>query len=668
MRTLKGKILLAVCIICLICVGSTAGISYVVSSKTLSTKTEENMILTSERYSNELNAWFNGQEELLNTVCAGMNAMGKYDYDSLYPYLLSNMNQLNDDDYIYDIYYTNTDNFMTAASGYMPDGSVDFTQREWFIGAVNTEDVYCSSPYVDSDSGRTVITISKAVYKKDKLQGVLSLDIFVDTIINIINNADVASDSYAFLVDSNMNLVTHPYEGYGYVDLEPVKLFDLEGNPYSALQTSIEGKDFSSISTIKDYDGTTRYFAISPIACNSWYVGIATSKNVANHDMLSLIWGFAVAIIFSLIIGIVIITILISKLLRPLKELGNVVAKGDISSDIIVRSKDELGTLSSDFNGMLEKLRSMIFSITDIIAKINNESNQVAKFSSSLYDNAHLFSDNIDEMSLAMTTQLDKVSSGVESIEIFEENTNMFRQKFTSLEEILSNMVQKIEENMTIITKLQKSTDVSNDNVEQLKDKVALLEQQSEAINNIISVITDISSQTNLLALNASIEAARSGEAGKGFAVVAEEIQKLSDQTASAISNIQLIVNGIQSEIANISEAAENLSNTFTDNVSNVASVQDVFLTINNDTHEVSRQNQKLMEGLNNFNTGEEQLKTVLNEIDSNAKECYTLSQSSKESVGEQNSLIKDLKDSASLLHGYADELYSHTKDFNIKG
>lgn len=96
---------------------------------------------------------------------------------------------------------------MVCASDYISDGSVDYAHdREWFVEAVSSGKLYYSAPYMDADSGLPVLTISKAVYVDGDLRGVLCADIFVDTLVGIISNADVAENSYAFLVDQNMGM------------------------------------------------------------------------------------------------------------------------------------------------------------------------------------------------------------------------------------------------------------------------------------------------------------------------------------------------------------------------------------------------------------------------------------------------------------------------------
>lgn len=77
-------------------------------------------------------------------------------------------------------------------------------------------------------------------------------------------------------------------------------------------------------------------------------------------------------------------------------------------------------------------------------------------------------------------------------------------------------------------------------------EKVRNLSQASQAIGDVVELISNIARQTNLLALNATIEAARAGEAGKGFAVVAQEVKSLANQTAKATAEISAQIHAIQ--------------------------------------------------------------------------------------------------------------------------
>jgi hypothetical protein len=73
--------------------------------------------------------------------------------------------------------------------------------------------------------------------------------------------------------------------------------------------------------------------------------------------------------------------------------------------------------------------------------------------------------------------------------------------------------------------------------------------ESSNAIGQILAIITTISDQTNLLALNASIEAGRAGEYGRGFAVVADEVRKLAVESKNAVSNSNSKIKEILSKI-----------------------------------------------------------------------------------------------------------------------
>ena len=176
MKSLRGKMTVIVVLIVLLCSGILSGISYFKASGILSKELENNYSISAERYTQKLTAWINTNATIIDTLSADIvtNRVFDDDNDAFHAYLESNFNLLNSNGYLYDIYFTNPENIMVCASDYISDGSVDYVhEREWFVQAVETKELYYSSPYMDSDSGLPVITISKAVFDGGELKGVL---------------------------------------------------------------------------------------------------------------------------------------------------------------------------------------------------------------------------------------------------------------------------------------------------------------------------------------------------------------------------------------------------------------------------------------------------------------------------------------------------------------
>lgn len=96
-----------------------------------------------------------------------------------------------------------------------------------------------------------------------------------------------------------------------------------------------------------------------------------------------------------------------------------------------------------------------------------------------------------------------------------------------------------------------------SDNMESTRQVMHQLGIQSNAIGEILTVISSIANETHLLSLNASIMAAKAGEHGRGFSVVAQEIKTLAQRTAESAKEIENLIHETQESVARAAHAIE---------------------------------------------------------------------------------------------------------------
>jgi len=177
-----------------------------------------------------------------------------------------------------------------------------------------------------------------------------------------------------------------------------------------------------------------------------------------------------------------------------------------------------------------------------------------------------------------------------------------------------------------------------------MRDDMAALGKQTDAIGQILNVIAGIADQTNLLALNAAIEAARAGEAGRGFAVVADEVRKLAEKTMTATKEVGVAIGGMQDAarknvgsveetVARI-EAATRLAHTAGDGLREIVSLVDL-----------------TTDQVRSIATASEEQSSASEEIQRSVEDINRISSETAEAMRESDRAVGELTRQVQVLH-----------------
>jgi len=253
-------------------------------------------------------------------------------------------------------------------------------------------------------------------------------------------------------------------------------------------------------------------------------------------------------------------------IVRPVREVSESLAliargNGDLRARLKVRSRDEIGHLSSTFNSVLEQLAGLMGGVSGVAASLDRSLDGMGASTQATADAANQQVVQVQRVAAALA-QLSQSAS-----EVAGHAQRTFEQTSAATEQVQVGR-SKMQDNHATVIRL-------SEQVGSTAQKISSLAADSEGISTMVVTIRAIAEQTNLLALNAAIEAARAGEQGRGFAVVADEVRALASKTRQSTEEIERIVSQLQSAAEQARQAMAGCQATLQETVLTSAEVSD---------------------------------------------------------------------------------------------
>ena len=187
--------------------------------------------------------------------------------------------------------------------------------------------------------------------------------------------------------------------------------------------------------------------------------------------------------------------------------------------------------------------------VTTLVVTIKLQAKLIADSASDIRGSAEETADraeNQQQQTEMMSTAMEELTASYQDV---ARNTHENAEVTKSCNEDIIALNTQMYETTTVIQQLTQG-------IQETGDILIRLRQESESVNSVLQVISEVADQTNLLALNAAIEAARAGEQGRGFAVVADEVRQLASRTARSTQEIRTMIDGFR---ALASDSAETI-------------------------------------------------------------------------------------------------------------
>ncbi len=582
--------------------------------------------------------------------------------------------------------------------GHSSDGSTKTVISKNFYREImqNKRPTYVSNIDFQLD-GTVCYYIARPAYDSNRnLIGVFAGAVKLDEIDKMVSELSLGKDGKAILAGSDGVLISHIRGQEKYMDLLYSDKAGYKGLEQIA-KSATSGMGGHAVYT--DNLGVKTFASYTPVPGTPWtaMLILPVSQIEANGNSLGLLIS-----IISIVIGVLtalLTTLMMIAAVRPLKLVCkniNQIAEGnaDLTQNLTVTSKNEIGELGDGFNRFMEKLHTIVSGVKD--SKETLEGVRTA-LQSRIEENDGSIKEiigDLNQIDSQMQNQVSSVSQTASAVEEVSKNIESLEHMIETQSSGVTEASAAVEEMIGNIRSVNGSVGFMADSFDGLTHKategitlqqdvnlrIEKINEQSKALQDANKTISAIASETNLLAMNAAIEAAHAGDAGRGFSVVADEIRKLSETSSAQSRKIGEELKGIQGSINDVVSASQRSSQAFSAVSDSITKTQELVMQIKAAMEEQQEGSKQIGEALKlmNDNTSEvraasqemaEGNKAILSEVNNLRDATDVIKSSMKQifnSAEKINNSSEALNEISGSVHATVDQIGSQIDLFTV--
>ncbi|MFV8518768.1 methyl-accepting chemotaxis protein [Bacillus albus] len=389
-----------------------------------------------------------------------------------------------------------------------------------------------------------------------------------------------------------------------------------------------------------------------------------------DQSSLQIEYVIFLSLVICIIVAITLAWWFSGKLVKPIQQIDSKLKElssqeGDLTARLQVNSNDEIGTIATSFNKMLENLQHIINRVQKTSVEVQSASENMLEKTNISREATIKVQSSMSSLNASIQSQSASMEESSTAMDDMTVSVQRIAESASSVTELAVATSEQANDGSTVIQKSVSQMTTIHDAVNATSEVVERLITHTKYIDTAVQSISNIAEQTNLLALNASIEAARAGEQGKGFAVVADEVRKLAEQSKTAATDINQLLHQIQQDTETANSMMSQGRSEASEGIHVIREAGNSFTTIVEQVNKVSTQMQDISATAEEMAASAEEMNASLNNIASISTEVSSETAATAQSAEKKVTTMNEMTQTARQMKQTVeelDQLVSHFK------